>query len=89
MKATKKHSVELYEFLLKLRSEKDCARALKDLLSPSELKAMTERLQIFKALLRGETQRNISKKLGVSIATVTRGSRVLHHEESSIQKFLN
>ena len=52
-------------------------KALSDLLSPSELSEISKRLQIFKLLEAGVPQRQIAEQLGVGIATVTRGSRVL------------
>ena len=49
----------------------------RSLLTPSELSEISKRLQIFKLLEQGMPQRQIAEKLGVGIATVTRGSRAL------------
>ncbi|QQR54839.1 helix-turn-helix domain-containing protein [Candidatus Peregrinibacteria bacterium] len=51
---------------------------LQDLLTPAELKDLDERIAIIKHLLDGETQREIAKKLKVSISKVSRGSLLLH-----------
>ncbi len=48
---------------------------LEGLLTPSELHAISQRLQITHLLKAGVSQREIAKRLGVGIATVTRGSR--------------
>lgn len=48
---------------------------LEGLLTPSELHAISQRLQITCLLKDGVSQREIAKRLGVGIATVTRGSR--------------
>jgi len=44
------------------------------LFTPQELKEIPTRIQIIKMLKKGIAQKEISEKLGVGIATVTRGS---------------
>ena len=56
-------------------AEMECA--LRDLLTSSELIDVANRLQIFEMLEEGVPQRQIADKLGVGIATVTRGSNAL------------
>jgi TrpR family trp operon transcriptional repressor len=51
--------------------------ALRGLLSSSELIDVANRLQILKMLEQGVPQRQIAEKLGVGIATVTRGSNTM------------
>lgn len=51
--------------------------ALRSLLTANELVDVANRLQIIELLEQGVPQRQIAKKLGVGIATVTRGSNVL------------
>ena len=64
-----------------LDSQKDSnalIEALTILLTPEERNAIGSRLAIIKALLAGnESQREIAARLGVSIATITRGSNML------------
>ncbi len=50
---------------------------LKDILTPKEYKMLSMRWQIVKQLAKGISQRQIAENLGVSIATITRGSREL------------
>lgn len=45
------------------------------ILTPTELDEISKRLQIVKMLSKGEPQRKVADKLGVSMATITRGSR--------------
>lgn len=48
------------------------------LLTPEERLQLTQRAELVKLLLRGDmSQRKIAQKLGVGIATVTRGSNML------------
>lgn len=58
-------------------------KVLEDLLTPAEIHDIDERLLIVKALKKGETQREIAKKLGVSIYKVTRGAHVLKYGAGS------
>ncbi len=51
--------------------------ALEGLLTPYEQQELINRLQIFELLSQGVSQRQVAQKLGVAIATVTRGSRAL------------
>lgn len=48
---------------------------LKGILTPKELDEIPIRLQIVKMLKKGIPQHTIAEKLGVGIATVTRGSK--------------
>lgn len=54
-------------------------RLCDDLLTPAEVAAIGERWEIVKRLAAGESQRAIRDALGVSIATVSRGSRQLRY----------
>jgi TrpR family trp operon transcriptional repressor len=68
---------EVVAHLLKMDDAAHMQKALQGLLTPSELSEISKRLQIFKLLREGMPQRQIAEKLGVGIATVTRGSRAL------------
>ncbi|MFA7555289.1 MAG: Trp family transcriptional regulator [Spongiibacteraceae bacterium] len=70
---------ELIAHLLAANNSDDLEQALNNLLTPSELLEISKRLQIFKLLEAGMPQRQIAEKLGVGIATVTRGSRAMQH----------
>ena len=61
--------------LLQIRTDKEMLDFLKGILTPKELEELPTRLEIVKRLKRGEAQHKIAEKLGVGIATVTRGSK--------------
>lgn len=61
---------------------------LVDLLTPKEYWEITLRWQIVKQLHRGVPQRKIAEDLGVSIAKITRGSRVLLNQNGGFNKVL-
>lgn len=71
------HERDLYRLFASIKDEKDAKQLLKDILTPAELASVIERWQIVLALIKGTPQRDIAKKLGVSISKITRGSRLL------------
>jgi TrpR family trp operon transcriptional repressor len=77
MEANIKYLAALVNHLLAHESPEKMEKALRDLLTPSELADVANRLQIFQMLEQGIPQRQIADKLGVGIATVTRGSNAL------------
>ena len=77
MEATVKYISHLVNHLLAQKSAEEMEEVLRGLLTPSELLEVANRLQIFAMLEQGVPQRQIARKLGVSIATVTRGSNAL------------
>lgn len=73
---------DLLDHLHGLHSRDEFAKALRGLLTPTELAEVCKRLQILRMLEAGVPQREIAKQLGVGIATVTRGSRALQAEDT-------
>lgn len=65
----------LVETILSLTSKKDVRNFLDGILTPKEREEIPVRLQIVKMLKKGVVQHEIASKLGVGVATVTRGSK--------------
>lgn len=61
---------------------------IEDILTPTELEDIITRWQIIKQLSKGRPQREIAKRLGVSIAKITRGSRELRDKKGGFWKVL-
>lgn len=61
---------------------------LGDILTPAEYRELARRWQIVLLLARGVPQRTIAKRLKVSIATVTRGSRELQDRRGGFWRIL-
>ena len=80
MSAKIKYLEPLVNHLLAQSSSEAMEKALHDLLTVGELADVANRLQIIEMLEQGIPQRQIADKLGVGIATVTRGS---HHLKRS------
>ncbi|HET7673491.1 MAG TPA: Trp family transcriptional regulator [Candidatus Saccharimonadales bacterium] len=84
----KTYDSELLELLCRIDDKITMSEVLSNLLTPQEREELDVRLQIFKRLVDGENQRHIAKALGVSIATVTRGSRELKYGKPGIKKVI-
>ncbi|OGH48292.1 MAG: hypothetical protein A3A51_00655 [Candidatus Levybacteria bacterium RIFCSPLOWO2_01_FULL_39_10] len=63
--------------LLEMDSKEKMKDFLEGILTPKELQELPHRLGIVKMLKRGISQHDVAGKLGVGIATVSRGSREL------------
>ena len=68
---------QLAQQLRSIESEREMIKFLEGILTPQELIEIPKRLVIVKMLKKGTPQHEISRKLGVGIATVTRGSKEL------------
>lgn len=89
MNYDKKYSLELNEVIQKEASKlTELNKFLLDILTHNEYKELAMRWQIVKRLEKGESQRSISKELGVGIATVSRGSRQLGQSSGGFRSAL-
>lgn len=68
---------ELIDTLLRINSKEEMQDFLQGIMTPKELLEFPHRLEIIKMLKRGISHHDVAGKLGVGIATVTRGSREL------------
>lgn len=79
---------ELSAVLVSIEDGATAEAFLRNILTPAELDEVSKRLQIVKLLLAGVSQRDVAKKLGVSMGTVSRGSRELKYGENGFRKIL-
>ncbi|MCB9798384.1 trp operon repressor [Candidatus Nomurabacteria bacterium] len=82
-------SKELVSLLCKITEPKEMELFLTDLLTSSEQKELSQRLQIVKLLHKNVPQRTIAEKLGIGVATITRGSKEMQKKNSGFQKILD
>lgn len=88
MPITLSEKKDLFQVFLSIKGDKLMEEFLVDLLTLSEFEEIIKRWQVVKALYRGISQRQIAADLGVSIATVTRGSRELRNKKGGFRKIL-
>lgn len=81
------HLKDLTDAFSRIKDAKTAENILKNILTPKELEEIARRLQIFKMLKAGVPQRDIAKKLKVSIGTVSRGSRELQYGPPGFKDF--
>jgi TrpR-related protein YerC/YecD len=70
---------ELYDAVLKLRTQEDCAAFFADLCTEKEVRNMAERLAAARLLLEGKTYLQVIEAVDISSATLSRVSRCVQH----------
>lgn len=83
-----KYTKELAEVIVSIRDKGLAQSFLRNILTPAELEEISKRLQIVKLLLKGVPQRDVARRLRVSMGTVSRGSRELKYGENGFRKIL-
>ena len=67
----------LFQAVLSLKTMEDCYNFFDDLCTVSELKALSQRLQVAKMLDDGQIYSDIVKETGASTATISRVNKCL------------
>lgn len=88
MQKRQHYQKELVRVLMNIHKPSDLNAFLIDLLSSAEFNELAVRWQIVKQLSKGVPQRVVAKTLGVGIATVTRGARILTNPNSGFKQEL-
>lgn len=70
---------ELFQAILQLQTEDECYHFFEDVCTISELKALSQRLQVAKMLQAGRTYQQIESDTGASTATISRVKRFLQY----------
>jgi TrpR family trp operon transcriptional repressor len=87
---SQKSAREILDFIAEVNAKGlnmvECEQFIKVFLTPAEIGAISQRILIVDMICKGIAQREISEKLGVGIATVTRGSRMLQEHDESLKK---
>ena len=87
--ANTRYKRALIRALLRIRHPALMEAFLDDLLTPGECIELGKRLEAVRQLARGVPQREIAQQLHMGVATVTRGSRVLHKKYSAVRRVLD
>ncbi len=75
----------LFGAILTLQSAEECRAFFRDLCTPAELQALTDRWTVVGLLKAGLPYREISKQTGVSLATIGRVARCLMSGDGGYQ----
>ncbi|MDD5041899.1 MAG: Trp family transcriptional regulator [Candidatus Peribacteraceae bacterium] len=88
MAVSSRHLRDLYDLFSSVRNPEEAEKLLADILTPQELASVAERWQLIQELNKGTPQRDIAKKLNLSISKITRGSRMLKYGSGGFGYFL-
>jgi len=80
--------VEIAEALARVEDPRLIAAFLRSILTKRELQEVGGRWELVKRLARGESQRAIARRLGMSLCKITRGSRELKKKNSAFRRVL-
>ena len=78
-KIKNKYIDSLFEAILKIDNLNECYMFFEDICTVSELKAISQRLEVAKMLKKGCRYSEIVKKAGASTATISRVNRCLNY----------
>ena len=87
-KLNEMHLEALFEAILKLESIDECFCFFEDLCTISEIKAMSQRLEVAKMLKAGDTFNTIVEKTGASTATISRVNRCINYGAGGYDRIL-
>ena len=88
-KLSEMHLEALFEAILKLETIDECFCFFEDLCTISEIKAMSQRLEVAKMLKAGATFNTIVEKTGASTATISRVNRCINYGAGGYDKILD
>ncbi len=84
-----KQTDALFSSVLLLRDVEECYRYFEDLCTIQEIRDLSQRLEIAKALDAGGTYQQAIEKTGVSTATIGRVKRCLHYGAGGYRMILS
>jgi len=67
-----KKARDLYQTIVSLETDEECAKFLRDLLTNEEIREISERWYVVRCLAKGLSYREIHRLSGLSTATITR-----------------
>ena len=79
---------EFSQIIADIKEETEVTALLNEILTETEINALSKRWQILSMLAQGYTQRDIATELKVSLCKVTRGAKIIKSKNSVINKYL-
>lgn len=84
-----KSTDNLFTVISGIRTVEDCYAFFEDLCTIKEIQDMAQRLETAILLSKGENYQNISQKVGVSSATISRVNRCLNYGSGGYRAAIN
>ncbi len=82
------HTDELFKAILSLQTIEDCYDFFEDLCTIKEVADMTQRVQVAKMLISGQTYEQIVKSVEISTATISRINRCIQYGSGGYKNVL-
>lgn len=82
-----KNLTEISNIIASLKTQTEICGFLNELLTESEITALSKRWRILKLLSQGETQRKIAKDMNVSLCKITRGAKLLKEKDAIVTQY--
>ena len=79
---------EICNIISSIKTKEEIKAFMTEIFTESEIAALSKRWRILKMLNQGVTQRDIVKKLNVSLCNVTRGAKILKKQDTAVTKYL-
>jgi len=73
---------DIFSVIISLEKESELRGFFKEILTPNEFKTIQLRWRLLKMLKAGRSQREIARKLKISLCKITRGSKILKNKRS-------
>ncbi|HLR69320.1 YerC/YecD family TrpR-related protein [Virgibacillus alimentarius] len=80
---------QLFDAILSLKNREECYRFFDDIATMSEIHSITQRLQVAKMLMEGDTYSVIEKETKASTATISRVRRCINFGSDGYQMVLD
>ena len=85
---TNENIENLYKAVVSLKDVDTCRRFFIDICTPKELQDLSDRLQVAKLLLDGNTYEKINEETGMSSTTIARINRAILYGEGGYKDVL-
>ena len=79
----------LYQAILNLETEEECAAFFQDICSIKELKDIAQRLEVATMLHSGKNYQEVSRETGASTATICRVNKCLNYGSGGYRQALS
>ena len=79
----------LYQAILNLKTEEECAAFFQDICSIKELKDIAQRLEVATMLHSGKNYQEVSRETGASTATICRVNKCLNYGSGGYRQALS